>query len=1080
MATTDADRARFVACLEGVADDASSPLRVVLAMRSDFLDRVAEDRSFAASITRSLMLLPRLHRDELRSVLTRPLATIDYAFEPETGLVDTMLDELEHTRGELPLLQFTAARLWGLRDRKRRLLTAASYRDIGGVAGALASHADQVVASMSVPQRDMARSICERLVTPEGTRAIASMNELRQLADDQSDVETVLQQLSDARLVIVELEERPEQSTSKRSSRSRLPGGSVELIHESLIHGWPTLRRWLDENHDDQAFLARLRTSAAAWQRSGRALAGLLWRGDALLEYRLWQARYRGPLTDDERAFVRASVRDEERGKRRKKLLLLAAFAVLLIGFVAILRLERIATSEQERAQAFAVQSEGRLLDMYQEQGRLALLRGEPQPAMVYFTEARRKGRQGRDLDFLLGRANDALADQLLVLRAESSLVWALAYSPDGALIASGGTDGAVDIWDARTSQQMHALSGHELDVWQVAFNPDGSRLVSVSWDGTARVWTMPGGDLAWVARHDDSLKWAGFNRDGTLLGTASMDRSVKIWDADTGALRRTLTGQHGFHKAAFTPDGAALVTVDHGGKVQRWDLTTGIARTLDVHQTLAWDIDISPDGEALVTAANAPIARIVAVNGEYSLALTGHDAAIVRARFSPDGRRVVTASEDWTARVWNARTGALEFKVTRHEGGVTDARFTSDGRHLVTISRDGSAMLWDAGSGQHVWTFFGHKGGLWTGELSPTGDRLATAGFDGTVRVWRADSSAHELTLPARDTEVRHVAPSPDGKRVATARVASSGDKVVVDIWQLPDRFMASFEAPFAAVPIPLPHVEWSGDGTRVVASGGSAAVIWDINSGAEIARVSEHGSRTRHAIFTGDDAAVLTAGEDGSVQMWSVPDRRRQLDLVGHDEPVNFISISPDGERIATASRDQTVRIWAAATGEVLQVLARTPAHVVNSVRFSSDGRRVITASEDETAFVWTIATGQTVSELEGHSGSIRDAAFSPDDTLAATGGDDGTVRIWDVATSTLLWSSEARVAATWTVQFSRDGRQLWTAQGNRGLAWNTAYETRGADELHRLGMCRTGYLLKGIQLERLDARAADMCSD
>src|SRR5262249_43000858 len=142
-----AERAAFTACLSAVADDATSPLRVVLSIRSDFLDRVAEDQQFVGELTQGLFFLGPPHRDGLRDAITQPAEMAGFQFE-HPGMVEDMLDHLETTPGALPLLQFAAAKLWETRDVARRKLTHNAYAAMGGVAGALASHADRVVADI--------------------------------------------------------------------------------------------------------------------------------------------------------------------------------------------------------------------------------------------------------------------------------------------------------------------------------------------------------------------------------------------------------------------------------------------------------------------------------------------------------------------------------------------------------------------------------------------------------------------------------------------------------------------------------------------------------------------------------------------------------------------------------------------------------------------------------------------------------------------------------------------------------------------------------------------------------------------
>ncbi|MCG8422227.1 MAG: protein kinase, partial [Proteobacteria bacterium] len=266
------ERDIFVDCLRGAADEVGSPLRVIVSMRSDFLDRVTESSaSFSNLISRGITLLRPMDRDGLRQALIEPADGVEYRFQSD-ALVDEFLGALEHTAGALPLLQFTAAKLWELRDREQRVLTEDSYRQLGGVAGTLANHADAVLTGMTPTQRRWVRAIFARLVTPERTRAVVSMDELRELAgadpsaemagpdraagDDASQspaaqLDWVLSRLLDARLLAV--------------AGTGQGDNTVEIIHESLIERWPTLVGWLSENEDEAAFLARLRSAAQEW-----------------------------------------------------------------------------------------------------------------------------------------------------------------------------------------------------------------------------------------------------------------------------------------------------------------------------------------------------------------------------------------------------------------------------------------------------------------------------------------------------------------------------------------------------------------------------------------------------------------------------------------------------------------------------------------------------------------------------------------------------------------------------------------------------------------------------------------------
>jgi hypothetical protein len=199
------------------------------------------------------------------------------------------------------------------------MLTAESYVAIGGVTGALATHADEIVRNASGQQ--LIQRIFRALVTPERTRAIVELAELHQLATDRDEVTRTIDLLVRARLLVAQMREGG--------------GGSVEIVHESLIERWPMLRRWLDEGEGDAAFAAGITAAARQWDAKGRP-QGLLWRGDAMEEARRWYAARPRELAVRERAFLDAVFSLARRGRVIRRVALASTFAVLAaFGVVA-------------------------------------------------------------------------------------------------------------------------------------------------------------------------------------------------------------------------------------------------------------------------------------------------------------------------------------------------------------------------------------------------------------------------------------------------------------------------------------------------------------------------------------------------------------------------------------------------------------------------------------------------------------------------------------------------------------------------------------------------------------------------
>ena len=328
LCDSDEIRELFLAALLAAADDPSSPVRVVLSMRADFLDRLAGHRHFLDELSRGLFFLTAPDRDNLRETLVRPADLAGYAFE-QAAIVDHMIQSAT-SRGALPLLSFAATRLWEARDRKRRLLTVAAYDEMGGVGGAFARHADQVAAAIPPSGQALLRAMLTRLVTPENTRAIIDRRELLSLAENSRDVEAILDQLVRGRLI--HLHTDPDQVAT------------VEIVHEMLITEWPTLRRWLEDSQAMRGFVQELRQAARQWAARGKR-GDLLWRGATAQEALSHAKRHVLDLSTVEKEFLRAVKKQVGRSRRRRVLVVATIFAalgtVIAGGAVMLLRIKQ-------------------------------------------------------------------------------------------------------------------------------------------------------------------------------------------------------------------------------------------------------------------------------------------------------------------------------------------------------------------------------------------------------------------------------------------------------------------------------------------------------------------------------------------------------------------------------------------------------------------------------------------------------------------------------------------------------------------------------------------------------------------
>jgi hypothetical protein len=338
LSDDDEVRKLFLAALLAAADDPSAPVRVVLSMRADFLDRLAGHKHFLAELSRGLFFLSAPDHENLRETLVRPAELAGYAFE-DPWIVDDMMATAT-SRGALPLLQFAATRLWDARDRQRKKLTVSAYNAMGGVGGAFARHADEVAAAIPASSQILLRAIMTRLVTPEGTRAVVDHAELLGLTDDRAEIERVLDQLVRGRLVLLHTDPAH--------------GSSVEIVHEVLITEWPTLARWLEDNQALRGFMQEIRQATRQWLARDRA-NDVVWRGATAQEALALAKRHVLDLSATEREFLAAVRSQAGRGRRRKIYVFASIFTVLGLVFAGgTVAYVRIAVSEQEALDAKA------------------------------------------------------------------------------------------------------------------------------------------------------------------------------------------------------------------------------------------------------------------------------------------------------------------------------------------------------------------------------------------------------------------------------------------------------------------------------------------------------------------------------------------------------------------------------------------------------------------------------------------------------------------------------------------------------------------------------------------------------
>ncbi len=970
LAADPAVRGRFLQALVGAADDPEGPVRVVFTVREEFLSRLAEGPELREALAH-ITILRSPDGGQLREILSRSVARIGYGYD-DPELVDRMVDEVADEPSSLPLLQFAGQKLWEGRDRDRRLLLETVYEEMGGVAGALATHADGVLAVLTDRQVGLARTILLRLVTPDETRRISTRSQV--LHDLPETAGEVLDRLVGARLISV-----------RRSSAG--DAAELELVHESLLFAWKRFARWLEGSQEEREFREEIDRAAGLWRRRERR-SDELWQGEALREAEATVKRLEMELPATARSFLDESRRRENQRGRRRRWLIAGTLAVLSAISVMLGIQRHEARSERDRAQRGEAEA---LL----EGSRSAALQGD-------IFEARTKLR--RSLEILDSTAGRALwwrfeGDPLRWRDPSEKLHFQVTFADDGLRIATSGSP--VTVFDARTREAQH-FEGNGEPSLGVAFSPGGRLLAAGSYGGDVIVWTLADGQFRTLSGHRSVPWYLEFSADGTELISASYDGTIRIWDVTTGATRAVLQGHDGrIRRVRSSPDGRTLASGGHDGTIRLWDFASGsLIKTLEAGYevlALAW----SKDGGQLASGGlgGSGIQFWDVGLGELTATLdVGHTGPIESLDFSPDGLYLASGSRDWTVRVWDLGHGDLHRVFDGHEGEIHVARFSPDGTFLAVTSADKGLRLWNLDPPARTAPISGHRDKAYGAAFSPDGTTVATSSEDESVRLWDVGSGDVIRVIAGHHTDLYGLAFSPDGRVLATTGAdrtthlwnAESGELLTVLRGHQREVLAAAF-AP---------------DGRLATAGVDGTIILWNPETWT-ISKTVDHEAPVIDLDFSSDGHLLASAGYDHQIKLWTTSTWEEIQTLEGHEGNVHGVRFSPDGRHLLSTSLDNTMRRWNTSTGQsrVLQRFAATPYfHDIDPA-----GRLAAIPLTTGKIILLDLVGGECKT-LGDHKKGATEATFSPNGEIVAVTEGDGTLFTIEVANGRPLWRAPA----------------------------------------------------------------------
>ncbi len=533
----------------------------------------------------------------------------------------------------------------------------------------------------------------------------------------------------------------------------------------------------------------------------------------------------------------------------------------------------------------------------------------------------------------------------VLSRKKHGSTVLSVAYSPDGRLIATGSADQTVIVWDAQTGKDLLTFRNHRANVRHVAFASDSRQVASASDDGTVLLWEADSGTVRKTFSAGSGLVTAlAVQPHGPWVAAATPLGGVKIWDTTTGSLVADLTSSSdSFSSLAWTADGKVLA-IGSGQRVYLWDAVQKKALPEPLQEGAGRSIAFSPDGKFVLLGGDT--LRLWDRAGKTVLRFRGHTEPLMGVAFHPDGKRFASCGFDRTVRLWHRTLSQPSLMLPETTGPFA---VSPDGRHLASAGRERGITLWDLTTGERLAALEGHQHPVFALGFDASGQRLVSAAsgkeaLKTEVKLWDVDARKGISSFEAEGT---------------VRGLVGNADRIIL---AQPGGSLATYDPvtgkrlqPMAGLPMKVGMVAFSPDGSLAAVLVEFAVWVIDTRTGKELCRLEQHATPVSAVAWDATGRLLLTAtrgkadtegDRPAQLKLWDITSDEGRTpgrllhDLRGHNAGIVDVAFSPDGRRVVSAGKDDTMKLWDAESGqEVLSLRVRA-----DRVRFDLRGHRLI----------------------------------------------------------------------------------------------------------------------------------------
>ncbi|MCU0962897.1 MAG: hypothetical protein MUF48_22605 [Pirellulaceae bacterium] len=612
---------------------------------------------------------------------------------------------------------------------------------------------------------------------------------------------------------------------------------------------------------------------------------------------------------------------------------------------------------------------------------------------------------------------------------AHRDLVQALAFSPDGELLASGGYR-VVKLW-RRIPAAARADLTLPAGISALSVSDDGKWLAAATLDAQIHVWNLQEDSppITWTG-HSATVSGLLFAGSEARLYSCSLDQTVRCWACPGGALLGQLETPAPIRALALNHDVTRLVTAHADHLLRVWDVAA-VQRSA---------------GPAAAAVVAAPL-----------LEIAGHTAPVTAVACIQRGNpQVVSGSEDATVRVWDLQSGQQQLSVDQG-GPVTALAVRRDQQVFAAAGLNHVVRLWDFTGKQLAdcrGTMSMRRDVLeCQDEQTVAGQRLEHA--RASLNEFQKELNAIDAALKKLRDENKTDASLDEARQKSQAFVEGASARVseLEQAKSAADAALQTAAARAAETEQPFFTIAFTPDGGQLAAGGADRAIcLWDAATAEPVAEFAGHEATVRAIAFS-PEGSWYSAADDGRIRNWRLESAWQLIGQLGTppDDPLNTndspfqdrvlaLDFSPDGRLLATGggepSRSGELMLWDVATRTRVREIVDAHSDSVCGVEFSRDGRLLLTGAADRFAKIFDVQSGQQLRSFEGHTHHVLDVSWKADGSSFVSAGGDNVIKYWNVETGDQLQTIGGYAKQVTSVQFPGTGTEIVSCSGDTSV--------------------------------------------